>query len=164
MQYLGQIQIQNSTDIRTAPSISGDGTPENPFGLVTSGVDNKETLLFTTSSTTEGTSAVTLSESRFNFDRLRIKCGMNGGVDGIEYHFFPNISGLNNVHINYSYGGGGNEYWMDTFGSWTDDTHFVVDRAKAIMGAYNSVTITGNQAHTANGINCVYEVWGVDRK
>lgn len=163
MQQLGKI-VFSQPNVSTLPTISGNGTPEYPFGIITENVSEQETLLFTTNSTTVGQSAIELSEDRFNFDRLRIKCGMNGGTDGIEYHTFPNVSGLNCMHINYSYGGGGNEYWMDTYGTWTDNTHFIVDRAKAIMGAYNSVTITGNQSHTANGINCIYEVWGVGRK
>lgn len=122
-------------------------------------MSNYRTLLF--SATGYGTSAVTLPESRFNYDSLMYKVGASGAVDGLQYFTLPNSAG-NHINFQFGYGGGLNEYLAHSYGTWTDSTHLSMTKGKAIMMPLTAVTCTGTSAHEPGIKNCIYEIWGVN--
>jgi len=122
-------------------------------------MSNYRTLLF--SATGYGTSAATLSESRFNYDALLYEVGLQGAADGLQYFMLPN-SAANNINFQFGYGGGTNEYLAHSYGTWSDATHLSMTKGKAIMLPLTAVSCTGTSAHEVAVRNCIYKIWGVN--
>ena len=158
LEKIGSI-ITPNTQIYTTDQLSGCGTIDYPLGLTING--NYRHLLFSADNY-NATSAVTLSENRFNYDALLYKVGSNSKVDGVHYFTYPNISGLNTLNLNFMYGGGENEYYAYTYGTWSDNTHLIMTKSKSIRAPLTAVSITGTRVYTAQCLNCIYEVWGVN--
>lgn len=130
---------------------------------VTGLTEYNETLLF---SSVSGVSAVTLPENKSNFERLKFELGIGAGsgmnTDGYEYSEYP--TNMDIIHLNYHFGGGSNEYWAGTYGTWTNDNHLEITKAKSIYGAYNTTGIGGNTGYSNNARKCIWKVWGINRK
>lgn len=132
--------------------------------MITGLNEYNETLLF---SSVSGVSACTLPESKDNFERLKFELGIGAGTglntDGYEYREYPSFPNI--IHLAYQFGGGSNEYWAGTYGTWSNDGKTIeVTKAKSIYGSYNSTAIGGNTGYSNQVRNCIMQVWGINRK
>lgn len=146
--------------IYTDVSISGCGSIKEPLGLNFNNISGlqpyNEVLLF---SANAATSAVTLPESRKNFERLKIRVGTH--PDGTLYEEFGTETETN-FNLCFPQGQGGAAYWRGVYGTWTD-TKLTLTKSKRIRSPFDNDTVTGD-SYTTAGVNCVWEVWGVNRK
>lgn len=157
-----KLKFSNSN---TDSTLTGNGTSSEPFGINFNGITGlepySERLLF--SAELSGVSSIDLSEPKNHFERLRFVIGArnwsNNGLESKEFGTEPN-----NIHLNFQNGAGGNAYWVGTYGTWTNQTHLDVTKSKNVYGSYSNANITGNLTYTADDINCIKAVYGVNPK
>jgi len=144
-------------------SLTGDGSNNSPLGINLSGITGlkpyNERLLF--SAELSGVSSVELPTSKNHFERLRFVLGArNWKENGLESKEFGTETTA--IHLNFKNGAGGNAYWVGTYGTWSDDRHLTIQKSKSVYGSYSNATITGNITYTADDINCIKEIYGVN--
>lgn len=146
-------------------SLTGDGSKNNPLGINVNGITGlqpyNERLLF--SAELSGVSSVELPTSKNHFERLRFVLGArNWKENGLESKEFGTETTA--IHLNFMNGAGGNAYWVGTYGTWSDDRHLTVQKSKNIYGSYSNANITGNISWTADDVNCIKEIYGVNEE
>lgn len=146
-------------------SLTGDGSNNSPLGIDLSGITGlkpyNERLLF--SAELSGVSSIELPTSKNHFERLRFVLGArNWKENGLESKEFGTETTA--IHLNFMNGAGGNAYWVGTYGTWSDDRHLTVQKSKNIYGSYANASITGNISWTADDINCIKEIYGVNEE
>jgi len=157
-----KLKFSNSN---TDSTLTGNGTSSEPFGINFNGITGlepySERLLF--SAELSGVSSIDLSEPKNHFERLRFVIGArnwsNNGLESKEFGTEPN-----NIHLNFQNGAGGNAYWVGTYGTWTTQSHLDVSKSKNVYGSYSNANITGNLTYSADDINCIKAVYGVNPK
>lgn len=138
-------------------TLSGNGTVDSPLGL-------NETVLY---SGEEPTSAVSLSETWKNFDRLKIYVqnkSMDNGLNMVEVRPLERdgYTPYYNIIAGFSYGLGTNGMiWQNIIGS-ASDTGL---RNCSAFGFQNSWTATSPtvRKNNANDLNCILKVVGINR-
>lgn len=144
-------------------SLTGDGSNNSPLGINFNGITGlkpyTERLLF--SAELSGVSSIELPTSKNHFERLRFVLGAQNwkenGLESKEFGTEPTA-----IHLNFKNGAGGNAYWVGTYGTWTDDRHLTIQKSKNVYGSYSNANITGNISWTADDINCIKEIYGIN--
>lgn len=119
-------------------------------------------LLFTS---TNGASAGTLSKGGSNYDMLQFEVALSSHstTDGryiLEMKKYGSGTGRNT--LSFPFGGGGNWYRSDAMLRWTDDTHFTIPSAKALLKSTTTTAgITVNTGYNNKSRNCVFSIWGI---
>lgn len=123
-----------------------------------------ETVLFDNNKV--GTSAVSLSESRANFEELKLYVGYNGGYNTLDGAITITIpSDVSASWLNFTYGAGGsNAYYAAARLLWDSDTSFTITHGTSILKPVSTTAVNGITAYNAGCQNCISKVIGINRK
>lgn len=174
--------ILSNPGITANNPISGDGTVQDPLTLKTTeleviaplytaqsgttfyiGSNQNQTLLF---SSFPPTATGTLSESRKNFERLKIEVGYGSQTgtypDGYSYWDVSNRADYSYMQFGFG-AGGSNQYYAAARIHFTSDTAFSVEYGSSIIHTVNSTTVAGNTSYNNGVKNCVCCIYGINR-
>ena len=125
------------------------------------GVD--ETVLFDNNQV--GIDSGELSESKLNFEYLKLVVGFTGGLstnDGATTHVIP--SNATASWLIFGYGSGGsNLYLAGSHLTWTDNTHFTVLNGTSILKGISATTVSGNTSYNEGCKKCISKIIGIHR-
>lgn len=143
-------------------SLSGNGTVDSPLGVVPG---YNETVLW---SGTEPTSAVSLSETWKNFDRLKIYVqnkSMDNGLNMVEVKPLERdgYTPYYNIIAGFSNGLGTNGMiWQNIIGSASDNGLTNLS-AFGFQNSWNANAVSVRK-NNSNDLNCILKVVGINRK
>lgn len=126
-------------------------------------VEADETVLFDNNKI--GTDSGELSESKLNFEYLKLIIGFNGGFstnDGVTTHVIPSDATASWLIFGFG-SGGSNLYLAGSHLTWTDSTHFSVLNGTSILKGVSSTTVSGNTSYNDGCKKCISKIIGINR-